>query len=200
MGENLGELRHDLAVRSKWQLGFFWAGLVYWCYAAAVGWLYPLEIARLLWLIGTSLIFPVAILASRILRIDPFSKANPLGALMGYTHMSVILMMLPMVMIAYVYYSDFMILILAVATSLSYYVMSWAFGSPLFALHAALRTVAIAVIWLALPTVRAWLVPLVVAAAYGMTIVISPILREKWLRTHSRHVVAGQIVAAGRGP
>ncbi len=39
MGQSLRELRLDLAVRSKWNLGFFWAGLVFWVYAAAIGWL-----------------------------------------------------------------------------------------------------------------------------------------------------------------
>ena len=185
VGQNLKELRIDLAVRSKWNLGFFWAGLVFWSYAAVVGWLYPLQAARLFWLIGTSLIFPVAILASRLIRVDPFSKGNPLGAAVGYTHMSVILMMLPLVIIAYVRYPEFMILILAVATSLSYYVMSWAFGSPLFVLHAALRTVAVTAIWIAFPTSRLWLVPLVVAAAYGITVLLSPVFRARWLQAQA---------------
>jgi hypothetical protein len=186
MNQSLNELRLDLATRSKWNLGFFWAGLVFWIYAAVVGWLYPLQTARLFWLIGTSLIFPVAILASRLIRVDPFSKGNPLGQLVGYTHMSIILMTLPLMVIAYLHYPQFMVLVLAISTSLSYYVMSWAFGSPLFVLHAALRTLAVTLIWLALPEARSWLIPVVVAGAYGVTVVLSPTVRTKWLQVHSR--------------
>jgi hypothetical protein len=190
MSQSLEELRLDLAVRSKWNLGFFWAGLVFWVYAAVIGWLYPLQTARLFWLIGTSFIFPVAILVSRLIGVDPFSKQNPLGAAVGYTHMSVILMTLPLVVIAYLRYPEFMILVLATSTSLSFYVMGWAFGSPLFVLHAALRSAAVTVIWFAYPTARSWLIPVVVAGAYGMTVMLSPVLRARWLRAHSRRVVA----------
>jgi hypothetical protein len=190
MNQQLSELRFDLALRSRWNLGFFWAGLVFWFYAAVVGWLYPLQTARLLWLIGTSFIFPVAILVSRLMRVDPFSKANPLGQLVGYTHMSVILMTLPLVVIAYLRYPEFMILVLAISTSLSYYVMSWAFGSSLFWLHAALRTAAVTLAWLAFPVAQSWLVPAIVAVAYGVTVALGPALRVRWLQAHSRGAAA----------
>jgi hypothetical protein len=186
VGKDLRELRIDLAVRSKWNLGFFWAGLIFWTYAAVIGWLFPLQAARLYWLLGTSLIFPVAILVSKLIGVDPFSKENPLGQAVGYTHMSVILMTLPLVVIAYVHYPQFMILILAISTSLSYYVMTWAFGSPLFVLHAALRTAAVVAIWFALPAQQSWLIPMVVACAYGITVLLSSRLRIRWLSAHSR--------------
>lgn len=182
MGGSLGELRLELAARSKWNIGFFWSGFIYWSAAAVVGWVFPLETARLLWLLGTGLIFPLALLASRLLRADPFSTANPIGAVVGYTHMSVIFMTLPLVVIAWAYYPEFMILVLAVSTSLSYYVMSWAFGSPLFILHAVLRTVAVVAAWVAFPGARPWLVPLLVAVAYGITLVLIPVLRGRSLQ------------------
>jgi hypothetical protein len=190
MPKSLRELRLDLAVRSKWNIGFFWAGLVFWLYTAVVGWLHPLQVARIYWLFGTALIFPVAMLVSKLVRADAFSKGNPLGEAVGYTHMSVILMTLPMVFVAFYRYPEFMVLIMAISFSLDFYLMSWAFGSPLFAIHATIRTVAVTAIWFAYPTLRAWLIPVVVAAAYAVTVVLSPVLRARWLHAQSREVVA----------
>jgi hypothetical protein len=190
MGQSLRELRLDLAVRSKWNIGFFWAGLVFWLYAAIVGWLQPLQVARIYWLIGTTLIFPVAILVSKIARADAFSKGNPLGEVVGYTHMSVILMSLPLVLVAFYRCPQFMVLIMAISFSLDFYLMSWAFGSLLFAVHATIRTVAVTAIWFAFPTLGAWLIPVAVAIAYGVTVVLSPMLRARWLHAQSREVVA----------
>jgi hypothetical protein len=190
MAQSLRELRLDLAVRSKWNIGFFWAGLVFWLYAAVVGWLHPLQVARIYWLFGTALIFPVAMLVSKLVRADAFSKGNPLGEAVGYTHMSVILMTLPMVLVAFYRYPEFMVLIMAISFSLDFYLMSWAFGSPLFALHSTIRTVAVTALWFAYPTLRAWLIPVVVAAAYAVTVVLSPVLRARWLHAQSREVVA----------
>ena len=141
MGNRLQDLRLDLAARSQWNIGYFYAGLAFWLYAAVVGWVFPLQIAKIYWLIGTSFIFPMAILASRLLGADPFSKGNPLGEIVGYTHLSVLGMTLPIVLIAAVQYPELMILVMAIAYSLDFFLMGWAFGSRLFGIHATVRTV-----------------------------------------------------------
>jgi hypothetical protein len=184
MSERLQDLRLDLAARSQWNIGYFYAGLVFWLYAAVVGWTLPLQIAKVYWLIGTFFIFPMAILASKLLGADPFSKGNPLGEIVGFTHVSVLGMTLPIVLIAAALYPDLMILVMAIAYSLDFFLMSWAFGSRIFGIHASVRTVVVSGIWLALPGERAWLIPVAVALAYGITALLLPGLRRHWQATH----------------
>lgn len=140
-----------------------------------------LHAARYYWLFGTAIIVPLALIASRLLGADPFSKGNPLGEVVGQTHASIMAMTFPLVLIACFQFPHFMILIMAISFSLDFYLMSWAFGSRLFAIHAFARTGAVTAIWLLLPNQRAWLIPIVVALAYGMTVAIGPTLRRRWL-------------------
>jgi hypothetical protein len=77
-----------------------------------------------------------------------------------------------------------MILVMAVAYSLDFFLMSWAFGSRLFAIHASARTVVVSVIWLVWPAERTWLIPVAVALAYGATVALIPRLRRQWQATH----------------
>jgi hypothetical protein len=182
MGASLHLLRVDLAQRSKWNIGYFVSGFLFWVYAAAIGSVFPLLVARVYWLVGTFFIFPVAVAISRLLRADPFSKGNALGEVVGYTHMSIIAMTLPLVLSAFIYFPDAMILVMAIAYCLDFYLMTWAFGSPVFGLHAALRTLAVTTIWFAWPEWRASALPLTVALAYLVTVVLIPPLRRQWLK------------------
>jgi hypothetical protein len=62
------------------------------------------------------------------------------------------------------------------------YVMTWAYGSRIFAIHAVFRTVAVTTIWFAIPEWRVLLIPVVVALAYLVTILAIPALRRRWLK------------------
>lgn len=179
--KSLQSLRVDLARRSFWNLGYFVAGLIFWLYVTTVNVYLPLEKAKFYWLGGTFLIFPVAVLISRLIGADPFSKGNHLGELVGYTHMSVIALSFPIVIFSMIYFPEAMILILAIAYCLDFYVMTWAFGSPLFGIHAATRVTIVTLIWFARPAWRESVLPLAVALAYLVTIILIPILRRKWL-------------------
>ena len=59
--DSLRSLRIDLARRSQWNIGYFCSGFVFWVCAAVVGGSHPLPIARIYWLVGSMLIFPVAV-------------------------------------------------------------------------------------------------------------------------------------------
>ena len=178
----LNLLRVDLAQRSKWNIGYFCSGFLFWTYVAVIGSAFPLVVARTYWLAGTFFIFPVAVAVSRLLRADPFSKGNTLGELVGYTHMSVIAMTLPLVLSAFIYFPEAMVLVMAICYCLDFYVMTWAFGSRLFGLHAALRTLAVTIVWFALPEWRASALPIVVAVAYLVTVLLIPPLLRQWLK------------------
>jgi len=47
MSDSLQDLRRDLAARSKWNIGYFYSGLAFWLYAAVIGWMFPVHIARI---------------------------------------------------------------------------------------------------------------------------------------------------------
>ena len=79
-----------------------------------------------------------------------------------------------------------MVLAMAIAYCLDFYLMTWAFGSRLFGVHAALRTVVVTVIWFALPQWRASVIPVAVALAYFVTVILIPPLRRQWLKEQTR--------------
>jgi hypothetical protein len=181
---NLQSLRVDLAKRSFWNLGYFAAGLFFWLYVIAIDIYFPLEVAKIYWIVGTFFILPVAVLVSRLVNADPFSTGNSLGELVGYTHMSVIMFTYPIVIFSMIYFPEATILILAIAYCLDFYVMTWAFGSPLFGIHAAVRIAMVTVIWFARPGWREIVLPTTVAFAYLVTVILIPILRRQWLAKH----------------
>src|SRR5262245_34382757 len=94
--DSLKAMRLDLARRSKWNLGYLLAGFLYWCFAATVGAALPTETAKTYWMVGGCAIFPLAILVSKLLRADPFSRGNPLGSLVALSHVSLIGVTIPL--------------------------------------------------------------------------------------------------------
>ena len=178
---DLQALQLDLAKRSRWNIGYFCAGLIFWLYATVVGAYIPLELARIYWLVGSFFIFPIAVLMSRIIGADPFTKGNSLADLVGYTHMSVITMTFPIVIAAFLYFPYALVFVMAIAYCLDFYVMTWAFGSRIFGIHAALRMITVSIIWFGLPDWRTTVLPASVAFAYLVTVILLPVLRRRWL-------------------
>jgi len=185
MPVTIDNLRVDAAIRGKWNIGFFVAGAIFWIGATIVGQIYDLTNARVFWLVGTFFILPVAVLASRLFGADPFTKGNALGQLVGYTHMSVIAMTFPIIALCFVYYPDAMLLVMAIAYCLDFYVMSWAFDTRLFGIHAVVRVVLVSLIWFAAPEWRMNVLPGLVAFLYVVTVVVSIPMRRRWLRVHA---------------
>ncbi len=179
---NLSNLRMDLAIRSGWNIGFFFSGMLLWIAILITNLNVPVETGRVVWIALTFGVFPVAVLISRLVQADPFCNDNPLGRLVGYTHMSVVSLSLPVVIITAIYDPHIQLLAMAILFSVDFYVMSWAFGSAVFGLHAAARTILVTVIWVAFPESRLTLIPAVVAAFYLCTVLWVPIARRKWIR------------------
>ena len=177
----LYELRKDLAIRSFWNIGSFIAGFLFWILVLLTGQLYPLEQAKLLWLVGTFFIFPIALIASKILGAEPFTRGNLLADLIGYTHMSVIALSFPLVIASFVYFPEAMLLVMAIAYCIDFYVMSWAFGTKIFGIHAAVRVLLVSVVWFAFPAIRLVAIPIIVAFSYLATVALIPVVRRKWL-------------------
>jgi hypothetical protein len=178
---NLIKLRIDAAIRGKWNIGFFAAGLIFWIFIGVISNVLPLEKARFHMIAGTFLIFPMAVLFSKIFKADPFTKGNAIGELIGYTHMSVIALSFPIVIVTATYLPTALILVMAILNCLDFYVMSWGFGTNLFALHAAFRTILVTVLYFVIPTYKFIIIPVVLALFYLSTLILIPILRAKWL-------------------
>jgi hypothetical protein len=183
--DNLEELRVDLANRSKWNIGYFVAGALYWLFATITGTLLPMQSAKVYWLIGTFLIFPVAVLLSRALKADPFTKGNTLGSLVGWTHVGMIYMLFPLIVVFFLYLPDALPLAMAICYGASFIVFFWAFGATIFLWHTVIRVVGATLIWFALPGHRYSLLPGFVAALYLATCLVIPVQRQAWLRVHT---------------
>jgi hypothetical protein len=178
---DLVNLRIDAAIRGKWNIGFFAAGGVFWLAVTIIGNTVTIEQARIFWIIGTFLILPVAVLFSRLFGADPFTKGNVLGELVGYTHMSVIAMTFPIIIATAIYMPEALLLVMAIVYCLDFFVMSWAFGSRLFGIHAAIRVITVSLIWFAHPEWRLSVLPAFVALLYVTTVAVIPSLRRRWL-------------------
>ena len=59
--------------------------------------------------------------------------------------------------------------------------MTWSFGTWLFGVHAAFRTVIVTFIYFAIPAYRFTVLPFIIAFLYLATVLLIPILRTKWL-------------------
>ncbi len=182
MTSNLPDLRMDLAIRSGWNIGFFFAGMLLWIAILVTNLTVPIETGRIIWIALTFGVLPVAALISKLVQADPFCNDNPLGQLVGYTHMSVVSLSIPILIITAIYDPHIQLLAMAILYSVDFYVMSWAFGSAIFGLHAAARTILVTVIWVAFPEARLALIPIVVATFYLGTILLLPIARRRWIR------------------
>jgi hypothetical protein len=181
----LNALRIDLAIRGRWSIGYFAAGSVYWIFAAIVGAVAPEETARVLWAIGGGLIFPMAIGLSHLLGADPFVKGNPLGTLVGVAHTTSIWLLMPRVVLFWIWFPAGMPLALAICLGASYPVMSWAFGDSVFLWHIIVRVVGATAIWFALPQHRYTAIPVFVAVLYAGMVAVVPGRRRGWLEANS---------------
>ncbi|GEM_PF-2912609 len=180
----ISDLQRDLAVRSHWNIGFFIAGFLFWIYVAIVGSIFDLNTAKKYWLVGTFFIFPAAVLASKFVGADPFTKGNKLADLVGFTHMSVIALSLPIVIASYLYSPELMLLVMGICYCIDFFVMSWAYGTRIFGIHAVVRMLAITYVWFFLPELRLLLIPIIVALAYLITICLIPGNRRAFLNSY----------------
>jgi len=90
-------------------------------------------------------------------------------------------MTFPLVLWSYLFKPELMLLVMAIVYCLDFYVMTWAFDTPLFGAHAAARTVAASLIWFAIPDWRFSVLPAMIAGFYLATIVLNYGLRARWL-------------------
>lgn len=178
--DSIQDLRIDLAKRSKWNIGFYWSGLVFWLFVLITGNVFPLDTAKYYWLIGGFCIVPVAIPFSQLLGAEAFPKDNTLADLAGRTHATVNVLAFPAILVPLIFYPEAQILMMAVIYCVDFFVFTWAFGSRLFIIAASLRVAGASAIWFLLPEFRLTLLPLFVALTYGALTIAIPVQRRKW--------------------
>lgn len=147
--------------------------------------IHPIEISSIYAIVGTFFIFPVAVLTSKLVGADPFSKENRLRHLIGYRHMSVVTMSFPILLILFFKYPEGLLLGMAIAYCLDFYVLSWAFGSPIFDVTAAIRFLLVSCFWVLLPDQRMLAIPIIAILSYIAIIVLTLTTRTKWLAKYS---------------
>jgi hypothetical protein len=183
--DTLRGLRIDLAARSQWNVGYVWAGFAYWSFAAVIGVALPIESAKVGWMIGGCAIFPAALLVSRLLGADPFSRGNTLGSLIACAHVSLIGISIPVLIAMVRDYPAGLMLAAGLFFGASFPVFFWAFGDAIFLYHFVVRVVGVVAIWFATPSFRYSVLPAFIATVYLGTALALPRRRAAWLRAQS---------------
>ena len=99
--------------------------------------------------------------------------------------MSVVTMSFPILLILFFKYPEGLLLGMAIAYCLDFYVMSWAFGSPIFGVTAAIRVLLVSCFWVLLPDQRMLAIPIIAILSYIAIIVLTLTTRTKWLAKYS---------------
>ena len=182
--DSLKELRLDLARKSKWNIGFYWSGLVFWIFVLVIGNILSLSTAKFVWLIGGFFIVPIAIPFSRLFGAVAFPKNNSLADLAGQTHATVTMFGFPMVLVPLIFYPEAQILMMAILYCIDFYVFGWVFGSRIFVIGASVRVIGSTAIWFFLPEYRLTILPAFVALTYLALVIAIPIYRARWEEAH----------------
>ena len=148
------------------------AGVVYWAGLAVAGYL---KLSPNRWtfcaFILSGSIFPLALLLSRLLRVNFMRDQTADSDVLLPAFVSMLLFW-PMAIAAWWTDVQLVPLILAIGMSLHWPVIGWTYGrTGLYSAHAVARAVLCFLIWWLIPAARFTLLPLSVAVIYGLTIV-----------------------------
>ena len=165
----LEELRADFEWSAKRSLSMPIAGAIYWLVVAIVSTQVPVSAGLLVLLFGSGLIFPIALLISKITKEVVFSSKNPLAKLMGASVLMVNLLWAVHIPL-FLYAPEFLTLSLGIGLGLHWVVYSWIIQHPLGLIHAGLRTALILVMWFSFPESRILAVGVSIVFVYCLSI------------------------------
>jgi hypothetical protein len=145
------------------------AGAIVWFIVGIAALFLPADIATYALLFGSGAIFPIGLVAARLLGENPMANNNPLSRLMG---LCVLMVNLLWALHLTLLFSggSFFPLSLGIGLGLHWVVFSWIIGHPVGTIHAVLRTVLATALWWLLPTNPITAVALGVVVAYGYSI------------------------------
>ena len=169
---SLREAKRDLLARSPGIVAFPVAGALYWLGLAIGGVVLTLDTWRIVALIGTAMLVPMAILIARIFKANLFAMDHPLASLGGLPMASVGLPLFALYIVLDGATIHLLPLALAIGTGLHFPIVGWMYGSRVCAFHPLVRAVLALAVWLILPEGRFTILPLVVVAIYVVTAVL----------------------------
>lgn len=148
------------------------AGATYWAALAALGFLADERTWFLAALLGSGTIFPLALMYDAIFRNNFMKDRSAVSSVLLPAFVAMFLFW-PMAIGALWTHPPLFPLILAIGLSLHFPVIGWAYNRTLlFCGHAVLRALAVFLVWQFLPDQRLTVLPLVVTAAYLITVAI----------------------------
>ncbi|MDX2235044.1 MAG: hypothetical protein NW200_11165 [Hyphomonadaceae bacterium] len=146
------------------------AGAVYWAALGAAGYVLPERQWILAAFYTSGLIFPLALLLSKLLRNDFMKDRTATGTVLGPAFVGMLLFW-PMAFAAFGAAPALVSLILAIGMSMHWPVIGWSYGRPLiYSAHAVVRAIAVLAIWALYPEHRQTWLPFAVAITYVVTI------------------------------
>ena len=148
------------------------AGAVYWAILGLLGYQLELQDWAMAAFFGSGMIFPLALLFSKLLK-NPFMKEkSPVGGVLLPAFLGMLLFW-PMIIAAGQVAPSLIPLILAIGMSIHWPVIGWSYGRVfIYSAHAVIRAIAVLFIWLQFPEARLTWLPFSVAAVYFATIVV----------------------------
>jgi hypothetical protein len=159
------------------------AGATYWAALAFYGVTADLAAWNLAALVTSGMIFPLAVLYSRLCGVDFFNNPSSVDTSLGPAFTGMLLFYAVLIPI-YSKLPEAVPLVLAIGMSMHWPIIGWSYGrSFLYSVHAVVRALAVMLIWVYMPGDRLTLLPLAVTAAYLFTVVWIwidlPILRRR---------------------
>lgn len=148
------------------------AGAIYWAVLCVIGHFTDLQNWSLIAFIGSGSIFPVAVVLSKLLRVDFMKAKGPVDSVLAPAFIGMLLFW-PSAFMAYYHAPSLTPLILAIGMSAHWPVIGWSYGrTPIYAAHATVRAIAVTAIWMMGDDfVRITLLPGAVALIYVVTVI-----------------------------
>jgi hypothetical protein len=167
---------HDeMAARNKRGLGFLLAGLNYWLLMAVAGLCFPQPVAGATLLVGTAMIVPTARLFSRLVGVQPVSRANPLEEV-GRRLLTPLWMFWPVYLVIYFKLPGYLPQTMSLLMATPFCVLGYLYHSKAYYLLAVLRT-ALCTYFMVWPVHSFVAVPGLTAATYALALVLVTVSR-----------------------
>ncbi len=146
------------------------AGMVYWGALAGVGQVLDAADWLMAAMVGSGLIFPLALLLARLFDCRFMGDRTAVTSVL-FPAFAGMLLFWPMLVAALSVAPALAPLMLAIGMSAHWPVIGWGYDrTALFTAHAVIRAVAVFVLWTWMPEGRMTLLPLAVAVIYGATV------------------------------
>jgi hypothetical protein len=163
--------RLTLYVRLRGGYTFPLAGAIWWAAIAVLGYYVPIESWALLAFIASGLIFPIALVLSRLLGVNFMREKSAVDDAIAPAFIGMLLFW-PMAFSAYWTAIELTPLILAIGMAMHWPIIGWTYGRPgLYSAHAIVRTLAAFAIWNLFPDQRTTWLPASVSIVYLLTVV-----------------------------